>query len=278
MSINEISRPIDNSSVIKKYILPIIIFYCLSFFSHWFCIIIYLNYIPFDPIQLISAWTPNISAFFVVWLFYKDEKWTDLFKGWKKWKLDPQWYIIGLSPLLVVILVVLSFILLGGIITELSINIGFLVFMTVIAIFTGATGEELGWRGYLQPRLQEKLSPLLSSILVGLAWGFWHIPLWLAGVWVDSDLTTYLIRTVAYAIIIGWAYNRSNQSVFVASMFHYFINFSTLIVTDTNLVPNEDFRILSLVIYCLYAGFIVLYSELRRKKIVKGNLLNSKNR
>jgi membrane protease YdiL (CAAX protease family) len=134
----------------------------------------------------------------------------------------------------------------------------------IIMLFTGVTGEELGWRGFLQPHLQQRFSPLISSILVGFAWAFWHLPLWLTGVW-DSNFVLYLLETVAFSIIIGWAFNNTDQSVFIASMFHYFVNFSVLIIdvaTSLGMISIEGDALLSPIIYSLYAILVVIISIL----------------
>lgn len=39
------------------------------------------------------------------------------------------------------------------------------------------SGEEIGWRGYLLPKLMEKYSPRLSVIISGTIWGLWHAPI-----------------------------------------------------------------------------------------------------
>jgi membrane protease YdiL (CAAX protease family) len=44
----------------------------------------------------------------------------------------------------------------------------------VVAMFFAVIGEEIGWRGYLLPMLQERFTPLVSSLEVGVIWGVWH--------------------------------------------------------------------------------------------------------
>ena len=55
------------------------------------------------------------------------------------------------------------------------IPIGFLA-----AIPFGPLGEELGWRGYLQPRILYGLNPVLTGIIIGVIWTCWHVPLFWA--------------------------------------------------------------------------------------------------
>jgi membrane protease YdiL (CAAX protease family) len=44
-------------------------------------------------------------------------------------------------------------------------------------IFGGPLGEEIGWRGYALPRLTQRFGPALASVLLGLVWACWHLPL-----------------------------------------------------------------------------------------------------
>jgi uncharacterized protein len=56
--------------------------------------------------------------------------------------------------------------------------------LTTIAVLNAVTlavGEEIGWRGFFQPVLDEKYGILRSTLLVALIWGYWHIPANLAG-------------------------------------------------------------------------------------------------
>ncbi|MFX1282929.1 MAG: type II CAAX prenyl endopeptidase Rce1 family protein [Promethearchaeota archaeon] len=240
----------------KPILLAIIAFYSLSFFAHWFIILLYF-WIPFEPLQILSAWTPNIAVLLVVYFILRDkEGLKNLFLGWKKYQLSPIWLLIGFSPAIISVLIILVYYFFGGAPSQVEINWFYIIFMILIALITGATGEELGWRGFLQPHLQQKYSPLVSSIIVGLAWGLWHLPLWLTGIWTDTNLVLYLIKIIAYSIVIGWAFNNTNQSLFLASMFHYFINVSILSI-DLGLITLEAYSMISPIIYSLYAISIV---------------------
>jgi uncharacterized protein len=104
-----------------------------------------------------------------------------------------------------------------------------------VTLFT--FGEEYGWRGYLLPRLLP-LGEIRASILLGVIWGVWHLPLLLAGlnypganVWLAIILFTFV--TVALSFTYTWFYVTSSGSVLVAAVFHA----STNNFSDTFWVP-----------------------------------------
>ncbi|WP_022887557.1 CPBP family intramembrane glutamic endopeptidase [Glaciibacter superstes] len=47
----------------------------------------------------------------------------------------------------------------------------------ILYLIAGPLSEEFGWRGYVQPRIRQALTPLTTSVIIGLAWAAWHVPL-----------------------------------------------------------------------------------------------------
>ena len=110
-----------------------------------------------------------------------------------------------------------------------------LVIALPVTLFT--FGEEYGWRGYLLPRLLP-LGEIRASVLLGVIWGVWHLPLILAGlnypgvnVWMAIIVFTFV--TVALSFTYTWFYVASSGSVLVAAVFHA----STNQFSDTFWVP-----------------------------------------
>ncbi|WP_154795652.1 type II CAAX endopeptidase family protein [Occultella kanbiaonis] len=49
----------------------------------------------------------------------------------------------------------------------------------LIATMAGPLSEEFGWRGYVQPRLRARFSPIATAAVLGTIWALWHVPLFL---------------------------------------------------------------------------------------------------
>jgi uncharacterized protein len=93
-------------------------------------------------------------------------------------------------------------------------------------LFTAAL-EEPGWRGFLLPHLQQRFSPLLSSLIVWLPWAFWHAPLDFHRPF-RFTLVQYVLIRVVFAIpiniILAWLYNRSGSNLLTVAIFHAAMN------------------------------------------------------
>jgi membrane protease YdiL (CAAX protease family) len=95
-----------------------------------------------------------------------------------------------------------------------------------LMLIIGGGQEEFGWRGYAQAPLQKRIGVIPASLLIGLVWGIWHLPLW---VMPGDGHSTYpfiafLIMTTSISIIYGWLYNASNQKLVTVIIFHAMSN------------------------------------------------------
>jgi membrane protease YdiL (CAAX protease family) len=87
---------------------------------------------------------------------------------------------------------------------------------------SGGMSEEFGWRGYALPRLQARWNALVSSIILGVIWAVWHVPLWfLAGSSQQgSSFWPFLTSLVLTSILYTWLFNNAKGSILVAVVFH----------------------------------------------------------
>jgi uncharacterized protein len=103
-----------------------------------------------------------------------------------------------------------------------------LMFVAAIgsALLGGQIGEELGWRGYALPRLARPLGLGPASIVLGVIWAAWHLPLFyiLGGDTVGQSFPFYLAQVVALSIVIAWVYMKTNGSLSVTMLLHAAVN------------------------------------------------------
>jgi membrane protease YdiL (CAAX protease family) len=105
-----------------------------------------------------------------------------------------------------------------------------IIILTVLA----GMGEEFGWRGFAMPRLQARYNALASSIIIGVLWGIWHIPLFLVKGTIQYEwqleagmipaVLGYTVFVIAWSIQYTWVFNNTRGSVLLAAVLHGAVN------------------------------------------------------
>ena len=142
--------------------------------------------------------------------------------------------------------------------------------LAIVAIFTGATGEELGWRGFALPRLQKRYSAWTSSLILGFYWGIWHIPSWIiSGTPFTLESTLFFVATtILNSIIVTCICNNTGGSVLLASIYHWSENvWSQYVVSYLGLISWEALRwIRTPIVLILAIMLIVIFGPERLSK------------
>jgi membrane protease YdiL (CAAX protease family)/menaquinone-dependent protoporphyrinogen IX oxidase len=103
-------------------------------------------------------------------------------------------------------------------------------------------GEEIGWRGFLQPALQRRRSALTAATLVSLVWAGWHLPLFGITAGYRSmppvAFAGFYLSILVAALVMAWLYLRSNGSLLVLAVFHATYDITTNTPTTTTLIPT----------------------------------------
>ena len=108
----------------------------------------------------------------------------------------------------------------------------------LVALFeAGPLGEELGWRGYVLPRLLEKFDDFSSSLILGLIWAFWHLPIfvfsdWRNGLSIASFSLLYPVTIIALSFAMTKLWRWTQGSVLTAILFHGVFNFTLATLID----------------------------------------------
>ena len=122
-------------------------------------------------------------------------------------------------------------------------------------------GEEIGWRGYALPKLQDRMSPLAAALILGVIWGAFH---WVAlAANADAPLGYMVVSTIqltAVSVIMTFVFNGSHESVPVVALMH--ATYDTVAIGMAPLVetgmPLMAFSVTAIVMWVVAIGLVVV--------------------
>lgn len=141
------------------------------------------------------------------------------------------------GPFLVVISILLS-LPLGGSIDQFQFSDGFssaaVMIPGLVMLFLIAMFEEFGWRGYAFNSLLSRYNFFKASLIFGVLWSLWHLPLVLVKDTYQYQITqeniwfavNFFISVIPLGIIISWIWVKNRKSILAAVLFHFLINMS----------------------------------------------------
>jgi membrane protease YdiL (CAAX protease family) len=115
---------------------------------------------------------------------------------------------------------------------EYSLPLTMLVPIGLLIWLVGAYPEEYGWRGYALPRLLEDFNPLAASLILGVIWSLWHLPLHFIEGTTQAiiPIWEYALQTILLSILYTWLHNATGGSVFIAALFHAMGNITGAVI------------------------------------------------
>ena len=170
----------------------------------------------------ITAWSPTFALLILFRKLIPDTKLSDFVKNCFSGKLKLSLFLVG------------TLVMLGGTFGSVGIvsliegqpfgayfSLGGYPFVAsfFLSFFSGPTGEELGWRGYLRPALNQKHGFLKGSIIQGVIWAFWHALLWfIDSEFMDARMIVYMLSNVivitSIALIMNVILEKENNLLY----------------------------------------------------------------
>lgn len=148
--------------------------------------------------------------------------------------LKVDWKVYGITFFLLPIIGITTYLGLGidnrvsmsGIVTTAIVMMPLNALLGGIIFGIGPLGEEMGWRGFLQDRLQGHYNSVIIAITIGSIWAAWHFPLAISfddfrsglGLW--EFIVLYPVFTILLAFTMGHLWSWSKGSLFIAIFFH----------------------------------------------------------
>ncbi len=169
-----------------------------------------------------------------------------------RWRVGWRWYLVViLGPAAFSLAVAGVYVMLGGSwagAAPPALREGPLMLLPlflVILTLTDGLGEELAWRGFALPRLLTRYNALVASLILGVLWALWHLPL----VWTEGapmyqlPIWLFLLDITAKAVLFTWVFLHTRGSVLLAMLLHAATN---LFVVSPNLTSTGDLTLLLL--------------------------------
>jgi len=203
-------------SVVRRH--PIITFFVLTYAIGWGCI----------PFWTFQAGSPLLAALIVIPLTQGLSRLKELGLRMIRWRVRWYWYVVAIGlPLAVVLLTAGINVALGASVPSMA---QFGSVTTILLFFAvrlvnpgdGALGEEPGWRGFALPGLQSTLSPLVSTLILGVLVTVWHVPLLFLeeGLLRPFMIVGFLLATLAVTFWYTWLFNHTGGSVLMTIISH----------------------------------------------------------
>lgn len=135
----------------------------------------------------------------------------------------------------------------------------------VLLLLVNGLGEEAGWRGFAQDRLQRTRSPITATVTVALVWGGWHVPLFFFR---DTYLAMTPITIVGWwlglllggAVVLAWLYGHTSHSILLAACWHASYNWAVATEGAEGVIAAVVSAVVTV------AGVWVLVAEVRARR------------
>jgi membrane protease YdiL (CAAX protease family) len=217
----------------------------------------------------ITAWTPTYVFLLMFKKLYPDSTLKEFYKNAFSKKINIR--LLATTTLIQTIIFLLSVYMISvqngvSVFSLLNFSNEVIIPTLFIILIQGPTGEETGWRGYLQPAIEEKFGVVKGSLIVGLIWAFWHAPIWFLGTgYYGTELLKYIIvffiSIASLGFIIGLCYHYC-KNLFIPIWMHFVLNFLSQTCTGSQL----DMVTWYAVFYLITAIGFALYHKLRLRK------------
>lgn len=200
-----------------------------------------LGWLPFDPasdvLGAVRGYTPTIAALLTTLAISGREGLAALWRRVSRWRVALWLYVLALlGPLAASLIALLGTYISGNVAAfapgAMPIPKLVLVF-AFLAIVDGPLGEEIGWRGLLLPKLLERRGPLVASLVVGVVWYLWHLPLYLATGRLEmttAAFLAYLVQNLGWSFVHTWFFLRSGGSACLSVFLHTAGNYSVFLL------------------------------------------------
>jgi uncharacterized protein len=245
---------------------PLVTFFLLVFILTWVVWVPRASGAPLGVLGQAWTWIPAIAALLAAALTGGRGALRELGSRLVRWRVGWQWYVVViLGPAVFSLAVAGIYALFGGSWAEAAppaILAGPLLLLPLflaILTLTDGLGEELAWRGFALPRLLTRYNALVASVVLGVIWALWHLPL----LWTEGNgmfhlpVWLLLLDLTAKSILFTWVFLHTRGSVLIAMLFHGATNLF-LVSPEVASTGDLELPVLAMVGKWVLVGIVLL--------------------
>ena len=188
------------------------------------------------------------------------------------WRVNVKWYIfvIIIVPIIYFLISIISD-LFSGQPVQFQYTISGLIPFFIFTLFLNSFEEEIGWRGFALPHLQNHYSPLIASLILGVIWTIWHFPNYIPQLLSEGVIIFTILCLAKFLLIIPitfiytWVYNHTRGSLLLVILLHAIGNFSVGLVLSPTLTSFTGliiFDVINGIIFSIIAVTIIIKDKM----------------
>ena len=207
---------------------PLIVFFVLAFALTWVVWVPRAMGVDFGVIGQLWTWVPALAALISAALTGGRDAVKELTRRLLRWRVSWLWYVLViLGPAAFSAVTAAAYMAMGGSWSTaapdaFTTSAATLVLFFLALALTDGLGEEPAWRGFALPRLLSRHSALVASLVLGVLWAAWHLPL----LWTDGSAAQQLpvwllfLDLPAKSVLFTWVFLRTRGSALLAVLLH----------------------------------------------------------
>lgn len=205
------------ATLIQRY--PLALFFAAVIGIDWLLSLVIVYAPAYNlPVVLAMSYVPTLITWLVLRMTGAADERLAFRQRLRTWRIDWRWYGVALLLIPAIHLAALG---VGALFFDGAFPLHWQRIPLLLAILPVNLGEEIAWRGFALPRLQQRFNGLTASLILGTLWAALHWVLWTVGI--ENPLPAILLATgwtISLTIIMTWLFNQTNGSVLLATLMH----------------------------------------------------------
>ena len=198
-----------------------------------------------------------------------------------EWRAGARWYVFAVGYMAAIKLAVaLVYRAIIGAWPRFGNEAWYIIVVAIVISTPTQAGEEIGWRGYALPRLAARLGFARASVVLGLIWAGWHLPLFFVPELdkYGQSFPVWALGVIALSVAITWLYVHTNESLLLVMLMHSAVNQTLGVVPSAAAKAANPFALNASLVMWLTTMFLAIpavYFLVRMRKAEPSRLTDA---